>query len=126
MSQPHRNDDSLTPREFTRVWLSARAKTAAAGPVPDIGTTEFIRLSDADPRKLAAVCKAALGWLNYTDPAQIETDLLMELEALAANRREDLEREYRRTLRLLAGPSRAELTHRRRDIESMPISGRAE
>lgn len=101
------------PREYADAWLMARIQTAA-GTVPDLASREWAQLPDSHPLKIAAVCRYARAWLRHTDPAQIEADLLDELEAMAANRREDLERGYNATLKLLTiGPSRAEILLRR-------------
>jgi hypothetical protein len=106
-------DDGKTVRELVAEYLRARAKTDA-GPLPDLPSLEFLRMSEADPRKLAAVYRAAAAWFRHTDPATVESDLLDELEAMHAVRNEYLEAEYQRTVRLLTnGPSRAELERRR-------------
>lgn len=104
---------SKTVREIVADYLRCRSKTAA-GTAPDLNSLEFLRLSDADPMKIAAVYRAAAAWHRHTDPKTIESDLLDELAAMQAVRDEYLDAEYQRTVRILTtGPSRAELERRR-------------
>ena len=105
--------DAKSPRQLTANWLGKYA-TTAAGDLPELGTIEFIRLSDTDPRKLAAVFRAAAAWFRHTDPEQIRADLLDELEAADWARRQWAAAEYKRAVDVVTRePRRAEILRRR-------------
>lgn len=100
-------------RELAAVWLLTRVRTQA-GAAPDIASIEWLRLPDSHPLKVAAVCRAALAWVRHTDPEQIKSDLLDELEVVAYLKQEAVDEAYARTIRMLTtGPTRAEVERRR-------------
>lgn len=106
-------DECETPRKLAIRWLRARANTQAGTP-PELASAEWLALPDGHPLKVGSVCRAAIGWLNYTDPEQIKSDLLDELELTDWERRQYVNAEAAKTIQMInRWPNRAELLRRR-------------
>ncbi len=54
--------------EAVKQWAARRIPAAGHGPVPAAGTPAWSALDDHDPRKAAAIVRAALAWADERTP----------------------------------------------------------
>lgn len=106
--------------DAVRQWSASRIQHAhRLGAIPFAGSPDWCALDDADPRKTAAVVRAALAWLYESTPAVINDRLRAELDTIDrchADRMNDVAHDISGAAdwsRISAGPTRRELTQRR-------------
>jgi hypothetical protein len=101
------------------------AEARQAGPLPTVGSHNWCRLADDDPRKWAAVVRAALAWVSECTPASTADRLRTEFDEID---RAVTERFKAAACELSAahtwsavGPTHAEVERRRADPPRRPI-----
>lgn len=84
------DQEAATPAQLTAAYL--RSRIAVAGDnVPDLGSTEWLRLPRNHPASVAAICRAALAWHREGQPDVIAARLRLELEEELRGRRVHLD-----------------------------------
>jgi len=95
------------------------------GPIPMAGSPDWCRLADDDPRKWAAVVRAALAWVSESTPTATARQLRAELDAVdsaVADRFKAAACELSAAHTWAAvGPAHAELERRRAAPPRQPI-----
>lgn len=131
-ARPHPADPDPATVAATLGWIEAKATAAAAaadGPAPELGTAEWCALTENDPARWAAVCRAAAAWFRQyvTTGDRIRTELRAELarfEAFAAER-EQLEQDAARAARRhLAREACAAIDRREREAKRTDLPNR--
>ncbi len=106
---------------------AAQLLTAArhAGPIPLVGSPDWCRLAEGDPRKWGAVVIGALAWVSETTPAATAERLraeLDEIDQVVAERFKAAACELSAARMWSAvGPTHAELERRRASPPRRPI-----
>lgn len=106
-------------------WAEAlMAHGAAAGEIPLYGSPEWDALPDTDPRRVAAVARAAEAWRRGGEAEHLAVQLRMELaedDLLFRMRLQLAERDARADYVASTAPSWAELQRRRAEMLQVPV-----
>jgi hypothetical protein len=118
--QPRHDDSAAIRFDAVRQWSASRLRHAhRIGAIPLAGSPTWLALDDADPRKTAAVLRAALAWLYESTPTVTVDRLHAELDLIDrchADRMKVVANDISGSAdwsRIAAGPTLRELTRRR-------------